>query len=121
MPRLIDAQREREEIFDAFVIVMGLSVFPLISASVGLVLLQLGYIQVANFNRDALTVKDMGTGVYIVIWFGLAGFLIPTFYSLYVVWRNLIRSAKEKANQQQVAEMQVLPPQASANNGKPQS
>jgi hypothetical protein len=93
----VDPQRDRQETIDAFVIVMGMSFFPLISATVGFLLIHFGAIPVPDYNPTATTVKGLGRGLFVVTWFGIAGLIVPFCYAVHVVRRNwLLRREDER-------------------------
>lgn len=99
MPKVVDPKRDAEETRDAFVIVLGMSFFPLIFAFVGLMLIHFNIIRVEEYNAEAATVKGLGRGLFVVTWFGVAGLCIPVMYALHVLNRNMRRKRKERESQ----------------------
>jgi hypothetical protein len=83
------ARRDRQETWDAFIIVMGVSLFPLIFASIGILLIHFQIIHIPEYNPGAQTVKGLGRGLYTVTYFASAGLLVPIVYAVFVLRRNL--------------------------------
>jgi hypothetical protein len=83
------AKRDSQETWDAFIIVMGVSFFPLIFATIGILLLHFKIINVADYDPGATTVKGLGRGLYMVTYFGVAGLIIPILYALHVLRRTM--------------------------------
>jgi hypothetical protein len=83
------ARRDSQETWDAFMIVMGVSFFPLIFATIGILLLHFKIIDIPDYNPTAATVKGLGRGLYMVTYFGVAGLIVPLLYSVHVLRRTL--------------------------------
>jgi hypothetical protein len=90
-------KRDSQETWDAFIIVMGVSLFPLIFASVGVLLVHYRVIYVADYDPNATTVKGIGRGLYTIVWFGIAGLVLPVLYGVHVLFRNR-RERKQAAS-----------------------
>jgi len=83
------AKRDSQETWDAFIIVMGVSFFPLLFATIGILLIHYKIINIPDYNPNAATVKDLGRGLYMVTYFGVAGLIIPILYALHVLRRTM--------------------------------
>ena len=83
------AKRDSQETWDAFMIVMGVSFFPLIFATIGVLLLHFKIIDIPDYNPTATTVKGLGRGLYMVTYFGVAGLIVPILYALHVLRRTV--------------------------------
>jgi hypothetical protein len=83
------AKRDSQETWDAFIIVMGVSFFPLLFATIGILLIHYKIINIPDYNPNAATVKELGRGLYMVTYFGVAGLIIPVLYALYVLRRTM--------------------------------
>jgi len=83
-----EAKRDSQETWDAFIIVMGVSFFPIVFATIGLLLMHTRIINVPDYNPTATTVKGLGRGLYMVTYFAVAGLVVPVLYGLYVFTRN---------------------------------
>jgi hypothetical protein len=80
-------KRDSQETWDAFIIVMGVSLFPLIFASVGVLLVHYRVINISDYDPNATTVKGIGRGLYTITWFGIAGLVLPVLYAIHVFLR----------------------------------
>jgi len=83
------AKRDSQETLDAFIIVMGVSFFPLLFASVGLLLIHYRIINIPDYNPAASSVKGLGRGLFVVTYFAVAGLVVPILYGLYVFRRSV--------------------------------
>jgi len=92
------AKRDSQETWDAFIIVMGVSFFPLVFATIGILLIHYRVITVADYNPAATTVKGLGRGIFVVTYFAVAGLVIPILYGLYVLRRTL-RERRQDRNE----------------------
>ena len=95
-----EANRDSQETWDAFMIVMGVSFFPLISATIGVLLLHFKVIDIPDYEPTATTVKGLGRGLYMVTYFGVAGLIVPLLYSVHVLQRNLRERRRSKPQSQ---------------------
>jgi hypothetical protein len=82
------ARRDSQETWDAFIIVMGVSLFPLIFASVGVLLVHFRVINISDYDPNATTVKGIGRGIFTITWFGIAGLVVPMLYAIHVFFRT---------------------------------
>jgi len=81
-------KRDSQETWDAFIIVMGVSLFPLIFASVGVLLVHYRIINISDYDPNATTVKGIGRGLYTIAYFGIAGLVLPVLYAIHVFFRT---------------------------------
>jgi hypothetical protein len=91
------AKRDSQETWDAFMIVMGVSFFPLIFATIGVLLLHFKIIDIPDYNPTATTVKGLGRGLYMVTYFGVAGLIVPLLYAAHVFRRSLRERRRSNA------------------------
>ena len=91
------AKRDSQETWDAFIIVMGVSLFPLIFASVGVLCVHYRIIDIPDYNPAATTVKGLGRGLFTITWFGIAGLLVPSLYALHVFIRTMRERKRGRA------------------------
>ena len=94
------AKRDSQETWDAFIIVMGMSFFPLLFASIGLLLIHFRIINIPDYNPTSATVKGLGRGLYMVTYFGIAGLIVPGLYALYVLRRTMKERRRSNADPQ---------------------
>ena len=92
MTREMTPEEERTDTREAFVVVMSVSLLPFLGAALGLALIHLGAIRVANLDLSVPSAQGLGTGLRVVVNFGMGGFAVALALSMWMFQRRWSRN-----------------------------